>query len=121
MRTKPDGYPVGPGTDADSNTPRLAQHDGDRSASPIPAAAHPVPESKRMDPRESSSHPCSLQVLSAEPDTIDATFCLCRERSQARVVNSEDLLQGQRELIIVHGSDVYRLYRTRNNKLILQK
>lgn len=121
MRTKPDGYAVGPGTEADSKTARLAQHDGDRSARPVPEAARPATESKRMDHRESSSHPCSLQVHSAEPDTVDATFCLCRERSQARVVNSEDLLQGQRELIIVHGSDVYRLYRTRNNKLILQK
>jgi hemin uptake protein HemP len=34
---------------------------------------------------------------------------------------SEDLLQGQREALIVHGSEVYRLRQTRNGKLILQK
>ena len=37
------------------------------------------------------------------------------------VVRSDHLLQGHRELRIVHGSEVYRLLVTRNNKLILQK
>ena len=36
-------------------------------------------------------------------------------------VCSEELLQGGRQLEIVHGSEVYRLVLTRNNKLILQK
>lgn len=36
-------------------------------------------------------------------------------------VRSEDLLQGGRELWIVHGTEVYRLSVTRNNRLILQK
>ena len=35
--------------------------------------------------------------------------------------SSEALLQGQREAIIVHGDDEYRLRWTRNNKLILCK
>jgi len=39
----------------------------------------------------------------------------------ARVVRSEDLLQGHRELFILHAGQVYRLLRTRNDKLILQK
>jgi len=39
----------------------------------------------------------------------------------ARFVRSEDLLQGHRELFILHGGQVYRLLRTRNDKLILQK
>jgi hemin uptake protein HemP len=34
---------------------------------------------------------------------------------------SEAILQGQREAIIVHGEDEYRLRWTRNNKLILCK
>ena len=34
---------------------------------------------------------------------------------------SSDLLQGQREALIVHGGEVYRLRCTRNGKLILQK
>ncbi len=38
-----------------------------------------------------------------------------------RVMRSEELLQGQRELIILHGSHIYRLIETRNGKLILQK
>jgi hemin uptake protein HemP len=37
------------------------------------------------------------------------------------VVQSEELLHGQREVQIVHGTEVYRLLVTRNNKLILQK
>ena len=45
---------------------------------------------------------------------------VCREM-EARVVRSEDLMQGQRELLIVHGSNIYRLIRTKNDKLILQK
>ena len=35
--------------------------------------------------------------------------------------NSTDLLRGQREALIVHGGEVYRLRCTRNGKLILQK
>ncbi len=38
-----------------------------------------------------------------------------------RIVRSEELLQGKRELIILHGSQIYRLIETRNGKLILQK
>jgi hemin uptake protein HemP len=34
---------------------------------------------------------------------------------------SEDLLQGGRQLRILHGGEEYRLVLTRNNKLILQK
>ena len=40
---------------------------------------------------------------------------------RGRVVQSDQLLQGHRELRIVHGGEVYRLLVTRNNKLILQK
>jgi len=35
--------------------------------------------------------------------------------------DSEELLCGGRETIIVHGEDEYRLRQTRNNKLILYK
>lgn len=38
-----------------------------------------------------------------------------------RTIRSEDLLQGSRELLILHGGETYRLLRTRNDKLILQK
>jgi len=46
---------------------------------------------------------------------------LCKGMGDARVVRSEDLLQGHRELFILHAGQVYRLLRTRNDKLILQK
>jgi hemin uptake protein HemP len=36
-------------------------------------------------------------------------------------VNSRDLLQGGRELLIDHAGEIYRLRLTRNGKLILHK
>jgi hemin uptake protein HemP len=38
-----------------------------------------------------------------------------------RVIRSEDLLQGRIEVQILHDSQLYRLRRTKNGKLILQK
>ncbi|MCC6470414.1 MAG: hemin uptake protein HemP [Alphaproteobacteria bacterium] len=38
-----------------------------------------------------------------------------------RMVDSQELLAGQRELLIKHGGDIYRLRLTSNNKLILMK
>jgi len=46
---------------------------------------------------------------------------LCRGISGVRVARSEELLQGEREMFILHAGQVYRLIRTRNDKLILQK
>ncbi len=63
-----------------------------RTPQPLPVCQHP-------------EDPCSL----------------CKGMSSARVVRSEDLLQEQRELFILHAGQVYRLLRTRNDKLILQK
>ncbi len=37
------------------------------------------------------------------------------------LVRSEDLLQGRRELQILHEGEIYRLLVTRNGKLLLQK
>ena len=41
--------------------------------------------------------------------------------NQQRQVNSRDILQGNREIWIIHGQDTYRLRETKNGKLILQK
>jgi hemin uptake protein HemP len=41
--------------------------------------------------------------------------------NRPRTLRSEDLLRGQIEVLITHGSDVYRLRLTRSGKLILQK
>lgn len=38
-----------------------------------------------------------------------------------RTIRSEELLQGQVEVLIAHGNDTYRLRLTRSGKLILQK
>jgi hemin uptake protein HemP len=38
-----------------------------------------------------------------------------------REVNSQELMQGTREIIIRHGSEAYRLSVTRSGKLILRK
>ena len=48
--------------------------------------------------------------------------CLaCRGIAGMRAVTSDALLQGQRELLIIHAGQIYRLLRTRKDKLILQK
>lgn len=41
--------------------------------------------------------------------------------SGPRVIQSQDLLQGQREVLIEHAGERYRLLLTRNGKLLLQK
>jgi len=41
--------------------------------------------------------------------------------SGPRVISSQDLLQGQREVLIEHAGEHYRLLLTRNGKLLLQK
>lgn len=41
--------------------------------------------------------------------------------AQTREVNSQDLMQGTREIIIRHGEEAYRLSVTRSGKLILRK
>ena len=41
--------------------------------------------------------------------------------ADARILRSDDLLSGRREVIIEHGTEIYRLRLTRNGKLILQK
>ena len=40
---------------------------------------------------------------------------------QAKVLRSEDLFEGRRQILIAHGAEVYRLLHTKNGKLILQK
>lgn len=63
------------------------------------------------------------------PEASSPTVCgrpgdpcaMCRGVTGVRIVASEELLQGRRELFIVHKGQVYRLLLTRNDKLILQK
>ena len=44
-----------------------------------------------------------------------------RTDPRGRIVRSEELLQGQAEVLIAHGAETYRLRLTRSGKLILQK
>ena len=41
--------------------------------------------------------------------------------NEMHIVTADELLQGRREMLILHAGQVYRLMRTRNDKLILQK
>lgn len=43
------------------------------------------------------------------------------ERRPLAVVSSSELLRGQREVLIQHGGDVYRLICTKRGKLLLNK
>ncbi|MBI3462356.1 MAG: hemin uptake protein HemP [Planctomycetes bacterium] len=43
------------------------------------------------------------------------------EPRAARQLESQELLRGEREVLILHSGEVYRLRLTRNGKLILQK
>lgn len=67
---------------------------------------HPTPVLKSLDPPQ----PRSGHVL-APISSI----------AQAALVESRALLRGTREVLIRHGSEVYRLRHTRNDKLILTK
>lgn len=51
----------------------------------------------------------------------DDPCTMCKGMSGARVMRSDELLQGQRKMFILHGGQLYRLLRTKNDKLILQK
>jgi hemin uptake protein HemP len=58
----------------------------------------------------------------ADPSRPDPTSPPADESTALpRIVSSESLLAGQRELLIQHGAERYRLRLTASNKLILVK
>lgn len=59
--------------------------------------------------------PVSTSGSGAEPRLATPAVASCAE------VDSRRLLQGQREVVIRHGGECYRLRHTRNDKLILTK
>jgi hemin uptake protein HemP len=74
-----------------------------------------VPEVRTMpDPASSDLNPPAPS--GAKNDAPDAP-----EPATASLVRSEELLKGEREILIAHCQDVYRLRVTRNGKLILTK
>jgi hemin uptake protein HemP len=61
-------------------------------------------------------------ALAEKPcEEADLQCKLCKQMKEMRVVTADELLQGHREMLILHAGQVYRLMRTRNDKLILQK
>lgn len=98
---------------------RIVRNSAGDTPSPIEASANATP------PRNEAPRSTSDSQPGADRDATDAAGTEAAfsgfGRSPTPVVRSEDLLRGQREAIIVHGSETYRLICTRNNKLILQK
>ena len=60
-------------------------------------------------------------MLSSELPAENPEADQSRDALPPRQMESEELLQGSRELLIRHGENIYRLRLTRNGKLILQK
>ena len=60
--------------------------------------------------------PLSAAEVQAESLLLDP-----KNTSAAGLLNSKDLLQGERSVEIVHNGAIYRLYATRLGKLILTK
>jgi hemin uptake protein HemP len=67
--------------------------------------------------------PAMLEVRDAHAHRADASPSqgMRRETAQCTEHDSRRLLQGQREVVIRHGGECYRLRHTRNDKLILTK
>lgn len=63
-----------------------------------------------------------LPILSTSvPDNRVAVRSSGSADARIAEIDSTRLLQGQRELVIRHGGECYRLRHTRNDKLILTK
>ena len=54
-------------------------------------------------------------------DSQAASPSPCAVPGSPRIVTSETILAGEREIVITHGTEVYRLRITSNGKLILTK
>jgi hemin uptake protein HemP len=72
------------------------------------------------------SGPGDLEAMDhAVAPLAEGTSCPVESRSESaappRTIGSEELLQGQREVLILHAGETYRLRLTRNGKLILNK
>jgi hemin uptake protein HemP len=79
---------------------------------PVTPAGGPSEAALPDGPHNPEARPC---------DRTGEPCAVCRGLTPVRVVRSEELLGDQREVFIVHQGEVYRLLRTRNDRLILQK
>lgn len=71
-----------------------------------------------QQPVDPASHPNANPLGGA---SITPSAPVEPQASAPRVIDSESILLGQLEVLIAHGGEIYRLRRTRNGKLILQK
>jgi hemin uptake protein HemP len=60
-------------------------------------------------------------VFSDPHQANDVSEFQATDSNPQREVNSKELMQGTREIIIRHGTEAYRLSVTRSGKLILRK
>lgn len=61
------------------------------------------------------------QPPDAEADVQSGDSVSVSQEKSGREMTSDELLKGEREILIRHGEDLYRLRLTRKGKLILQK
>lgn len=72
----------------------------------------PVPMTDSVPPFDPSSH------ASHQPD---GEAPLAGMPNQPRCIRSEEILQGENEVLILHSGSIYRLRHTKSGKLILNK
>lgn len=65
------------------------------------------------------SNPAPRDVVAPAP--IDSAPADSPPKQPLRTIPSTELLQGQREVVIVHQGEHYRLRLTRNDRLVLYK
>lgn len=63
----------------------------------------------------------STAVLSTTPSSVPVQAPIALEKAATTAWRSDQLLVGQREVLIQHGTETYRLRLTRAGKLILYK
>lgn len=63
----------------------------------------------------------TVNTDNSTPDRLDQSRSALTNQAAPHRIRSEELFQGQIEVLISHGTETYRLRRTRNGKLILQK
>ncbi len=76
---------------------------------------HPV------DPQKPDKIQENTMNSAVTPQAVPASALAPAGIKQPRQIRSETLLNGDRELQIIHGDEIYRLSVTRQGKLILHK
>ncbi len=62
-----------------------------------------------------------MNDLESDKPILEESASGMPQSASLREIHSSSLLLGQKEILIRHGEEVYRLRLTRNGKLILQK